>query len=74
MLCSKNHLVTEEEDYLVALLIHSANPQSRPVGIIVLHMSSVRPSVPIFHNLTKKQIDNNVLYWRDCGSGRVDHW
>ena len=41
------------------LLIHSAYPQS------------VRPS-PLFKT---KQIssENNVCYWRDCGSGRVDH-
>ena len=31
------------------------------------------PSVvhPHFSNLEK---ENNVHYWRDCGSGRVDHW
>ena len=57
------------------VLIHSADPQSRPIGIIVFtHVvrTSVRP------NFTKssitKQSENNVRYWRDCGSGRVDHW
>ena len=38
------------------LLIHSANPQSRPIGIIVFaHVVrlSVRPSVPTFQNLAK---------------------
>ena len=33
----------------------------------------VRMSVPTFINLAK-QSENNVHYWRDCGSDRVDHW
>ena len=39
-------------------------------------MLSVRPSVlPHFSKSSKtKQIENNVRYWRDCGSGQVDHW
>ena len=56
------------------ILIHSANPKSRPVGIIVFaHV--VRPSVrPHFSNLEKnKTTENNVRYWRDYGSGRMDH-
>ena len=53
------------------IMIHSANPKSRPVGIIVFaHV--VRPYVRLhFSNLEKQ---NNRNYWRDCGSGRVDHW
>ena len=56
-------------------LIHEADPQSQPVGIVVFaHVvcSYVRPS-PHFKT---KQIssENNVHYWRGCGSGRVDHW
>ena len=52
------------------LLIHLANPQSWPVGIIVFaHV--VRTS---FQNCLTKQKENNALYWRDCGFGRVDHW
>ena len=36
--------------------------------------SSYRSSVrPTFQKLTK-QSENNVRYWRDCRSGRVDHW
>ena len=34
------------------------------------------PSVPTFQNLAKQykfQARTNVRYWRDCGSGRVDH-
>ena len=44
------------------------DPQSRPVVIIVIR----RPS-PLFKT---KQVssENNVRYWWDCGSGRVDHW
>ena len=57
------------------LLIHSAGPQSRPVGIIVFaHVvcSYVRPS-PLFKSNQTKQTENNFRYWRDCGFGRVDH-
>ena len=57
-------------------LIHEADPQSRLVVIIVLHMSSVRTSVrtsvPTFQNKTNFK-RNNVRYWRDYRSGRVDH-
>ena len=57
------------------ILIHETDPQSRPVVIIVFaHVvrSYVRPS-PLF--ITKQNSNkNNVRYWRDCGSGRVDHW
>ena len=58
-------------------LIHSTDPRSRPVVIIVCaHV--VRPYVrPHFLKSSKtKQIssENNVHYWRDCGSGRVDQW
>ena len=46
------------------LLIHEANPQSRPVVIIVFA-----------HVVKTNQIssENNDRYWRDRGSGRVDH-
>ena len=51
------------------LLIHSANPKSRHVGIIVFtHV--VRP----FQIKKNKATENNIRYWRDYGSGRVDHW
>ena len=56
-----------------SVLIHSADPQSRLVVIIVFAhvVRPVRPS-PLFKT---KQIssENKVRYWRDCGSGRVDH-
>ena len=30
---------------------------------------------PTFQNLAKQISNaNNVYYWRDCGSGQVDHW
>ena len=35
-------------------LIHSADPQSRPVGIIVFAHVSVRTSVPTFQNIVKQ--------------------
>ena len=44
------------------------------------HMSfrmSVRTCVPTFQNLVKQKknsSENNVFYWRDYRSGRVDHW
>ena len=46
------------------------DPHSRLVVIIVF--AHVRTSVPTFKT---EQIssENNVRYWRDCGSGRVDH-
>ena len=67
------HRSTKRTQVLVVLLIHSANPQSRPVRIIVFaHV--VRASVPTFQILQNKTTENNVRYWRDCGSGRVDHW
>ena len=66
-----------------AILIHSADPQSRPVGIIVFaHVVSsyvrpyVRPFVrtsPLFKSNQTKQTENNFRYWRDCGFGRVDN-
>ena len=61
------------------ILIYSADPQSWLVGIIVfahVFRPSVRPSVrPHCSKSSKtKQSENNVLYWQDCGSGRVDHW
>ena len=59
------------------LLIHEADPQSRPVvldDIVFAHVVRpyFRPS-PLYQT---KQIssENNVRHWRDCGSGRVDHW
>ena len=55
-------------------LIHSANPQSRLVVIIVFaHVvrSSVRPHSSF---KTKQTLSENKFgYSRDCGSGRVDH-
>ena len=59
------------------LLIHSADPQSRPVVIIVFtHV--IRTSVRSHFSKSSKakQISNesNVHYWPDCGSGRVVHW
>ena len=65
------------------LLIHEADPQSRPVVIIIFaHVvcsyvrqyvrQYVRPS-PLFK--TKHLYsENNVRYWQNYGSGRVDHW
>ena len=46
------------------LLIHSTNPQSLRVGIIVFaHV--VRPSVCTFQIQPNKATGNNVSYWRD---------
>ena len=49
-------------------LIHSVDPQSWPVVIIVL--TQYHPSV-----LERKQIssENSDRYQQDCGSGRGDH-
>ena len=45
------------------LLIHSANQQLRLIVIIIKNI------------IKTKQFSNgsNVHYWRDCGSGQVDH-
>ena len=58
---------------LFHFLIHSANPQSRPVRDVLAHVE--RTYVPTFQNLAKqlKQSENNVRYWRDSRTGRVDH-
>ena len=64
---SINH---SEQDRKTLILIPSADPQSRLVVIIVW-------CCPYFSKSSKtKQIssENNVHYWRNCGSGRVDHW
>ena len=54
------------------LLIHLADPQSRP-GVIIVFAQVVRPNF-LKSSKTKRSSENNVHYWRDCGSGRVDHW
>ena len=41
-------------------------------GSLFLHMSSVRPH--FLKSSKTKQSENNARYWRDCGSGWVDHW
>ena len=33
-----------------------------------------RPPDPTFQIYKNKTTENNVRYWRDYGSGRVDHW
>ena len=61
--------------FVIQILIHSANPHSRPV-VIILSTHVVRPSVPTFQNktsFTRKQcrllglaewiIDENLLYF-----------
>ena len=56
------------------LLIHEADPRSRPV-VITFFAGVVRPSVPTIQNLAKRSSsENSDHYWRECGSGRVDHW
>ena len=49
------------------LMIHEADPQSRPVVIIVFAQV-----FRLSHNTKQISSENNVPYWRDCGSGRVD--
>ena len=54
-------------------LIHSGDPQSQPIVITVF--THVRLSPHSKSNKTKQlSSENNVCYWRDCESGRVDHW
>ena len=35
---------------------------------------SVRPHCSKSGQIKQISSENNVRYWRDCGSGRVDHW
>ena len=48
----------------------------RDHGFAPVVCPSVCPSVrPHFSKSSKtKQSENKIRYWRDCGSGRVDHW
>ena len=59
------------------LLIHEVDPQSWQVVITIsarVVCTSVRSFVrPHFSQIKQISIENNVRYWRDCGSGRVDH-
>ena len=51
-------------------LIHSADPQTRPVVIIIF----VHVSVRTFKNIAKEtSLENNDHYWWECGSGWGDH-
>ena len=65
------HLLKHEQE-----LIHSADPQSRPVVIIVF-ARDVRPYVsPHFSKCFKtKQLlnENSDHFSQYCGSGRADH-
>ena len=57
-------------------LIHSTSPKSRAAGrdnCFHTCCPSVLPS-PLFKSKKTKQQKNNVRYWRDYGSGRVDNW
>ena len=56
------------------LLIDEAN---RPVVIIVFAhvvLPYVRPHFSKYSKTKQISNENNVQYWQDCGSGRVDHW
>ena len=69
--------MTNWRHFLLCLLIHSADPESRTVVIIVVvHIvrSSVRPHISKSSKAKQITSENNIHYWRDCGSGRVDHW
>ena len=56
--------------HLIFKLIHASGPLSQPrQWSLFLHMLSFRTSLR--PHLSKQ---NNVRYWRDCGSGHVDYW
>ena len=46
-------------------------PTLRAISLAHVVRTSVRTH---FSNLARQNNKNNVCYWRDCGSGRVDHW
>ena len=63
------------------LLIHLADPQSRPVVITIFARvvyTSVRPPVRLHFSKSRKtkqtSSENSDCYLCECGSGRVDHW
>ena len=54
------------------ILIHSAVPQS---VVIIVFAHVVRPHFSKSIKTKHISCENNVVHhWRDCGSGRVDHW
>ena len=65
-----------------SIMIHSADPQSQPDSDHYFHICHICPhvctSVATFQNLAKQnnfQVKINCdRYYRDCGSGRGDHW
>ena len=58
----------------MGFLIHSADPLSLPIMVTIFTLV-VRPFVRphVSKSARTKQIESNVRYWRDCGSGQVDH-
>ena len=61
------------ENKLHFQLIHEADPQSR-AGSDHCFAYAVRSYVRPHFTKQNKTNFNNVRYWWDCGSGRVDHW
>ena len=55
------------------ILIHSANPKSRSVEIVVFALV-VRPSIPTFQNLAKQNKAKTIFANGETVGGRVDHW
>ena len=53
----------------------SADPQSRPVVITVFTQCCLsRDYFSKYHKTKHFSSENRDRYWRDWGSGRVDHW
>ena len=58
------------------ILIHEADLQSQPVVITIsarVFCPSVRPLFSKSRKIKQHSSENSDRYWRDCGSGRVDH-
>ena len=43
-------------------------------NVWILQKNIVRSSVPTFLKTKEISSENNICYWWECGSGRLDHW
>ena len=58
----------------VGFLIHSADPQSRPVVIIIFAQICVRTYVPTFQNIEKQNKRREKLVITTCGAVVLAEW
>ena len=56
------------------LVIHETDPQSRPVVITPSLLKILQYKTKFTRKTMKSLSENSDRYWRECRSGRVDHW